>query len=238
MLPQRRWPWIAQQNWENILFIHTPVHEKAIRSLVPFPLEIDQFKGTSWLSIVLFRVTGTRLRGLPAYLSYPSFYQMNLRTYVRFGNERGVYFFTIHGSDSIVNFGGNLVGLPFTKAPMRISKENDWFSFKATQLFHHAQSKLHLSYKPCSHSIDTYSYTLPHFLTERYAIWMIRHNHIIKAPITHAPWNLHEAILSTHTTKHIPFPITDTSLIHYAAYKHSMIHPFEKVGIVSSSPFS
>lgn len=236
MIPNRRWPWVAQQNWKNILFIHTPVNEKMIQLLVPFPIEIDTFQGTPWISVVLFRASGSRLRGMPKPFSYPDFYQMNVRTYVRFGDERGVYFFAIHGSDPIVNFGGNLVGLPFIKAPMIISKEKGIYSFKASQLFQHPQSKLHISYKPLPQKVHMHPTSLAHFLTERYAIWMVRNNHIVKAPITHSPWNLHEATLSTHVAEHIPFPLTDHSVIHYAEDKHTVIHPFEKVGIVSPLP--
>lgn len=210
------------------------VTETFLRSFVPFPFKIDTFQESPWLSVVLFRATRSRFRGMPSFLSYPDFFQMNVRTYVRFGNEPGVYFLTIHGSDSLVNLGGSLVGLPFIKAPMSISKEEGTYSFKASQIFQHPQSTLEISYTPTSQKVHMHTASLPYFLTERYAIWMVHNNHLVKAPITHSPWNLHEATVSIHIAKHIPFSITDSSVIHYAKHKHTVMHPFEKVGIISS----
>lgn len=233
MIPKRRWPWVAQQNWEDILFIHQPMNYETLRSFVPYPFEIDMYNNQGWLSIVLFRATKSRLRFMPEYLSFPPFYQMNIRTYVRFGNERGVYFFNIHANNSIVETTGNIAGMPFMKAPMTINQEGDNLLFKAHQLFDHPQSKFHVSYEPMSQDVNMHPDLLPHFLAERYAIWMIRGNTILKAPIFHSHWKPKQANISVLDATHMPFSITDDVVAHYINFKHSFLHPFEKIGIVS-----
>src|SRR5699024_11745815 len=84
---QQGFPWIAQQNWEDILFIHTPVPASVLQEYVPAPFTIDTYNGQGWLTLVLFRATNSRFRYFPSFLSYPKLNQMNLRTYVTFGGE-------------------------------------------------------------------------------------------------------------------------------------------------------
>lgn len=232
MIPKRRWPWIAQQNWEDIVFIHKPVEYEALKPFVPYPFEIDTHNKQAWISIILFRATNSRLRFMPSVLSYPSFYQMNFRTYVRFGDERGVYFFNIHANNSLVTTVGKASGMPFNTSPMIIRQDEDRRLFKANQLFNQPESTLHVSYQPTTQHVNMDPDGLPHFLAERYAIWMIRDHRIIKAPIFHSHWKLREAHISILESSHMPFSITEDDIAHYVDFKHSFLHPFEKVGIV------
>src|SRR5699024_5987219 len=121
---KRRYPWIAQQSWQDVLFIHTPVSPQNLRRFVPAPFKIDTYDGSGWMSLVIFRATNSRLRYMPKWLSYPPFYQMNMRTYVRFGNERM----------SSYSSGGRAVSLPFRQVPMMIRKENDRLLFRGDPL--------------------------------------------------------------------------------------------------------
>src|SRR5699024_5156142 len=114
----------------------------SLRPFVPYPFEIDMYEDRAWVSIVLFQTTHSRLRFMPAALSFPAFYQMNIRTYVRFGDERGVCFFNIHVSNPIVQMGGEMVRMPFTTADMTMQNKKRKTFFEANQLFQHPQSKL------------------------------------------------------------------------------------------------
>lgn len=231
---KRRFPWIAQQNWQDILFIHTPVSQRALRKVVPAPFTIDTYKGRTWISIVLFKATNSRLRYMPEWLSYPLFHQMNIRTYVRFGDERGVYFFSINTDRKLTALGGNAVSLPFRQAPMMIQKENDHFLFSGEQLPAGQKGMLQVAYQPHSPVFTSGTDSLSHFLTERYCIWMVRGSHLVKAPIIHTHWRLQQTYTSIQGNRHFPFPFTDETFSHYSAYKHAMIYPFENVGIIAS----
>lgn len=228
---KRRFPWIAQQNWRDVLFIHTPISERTLREFVPAPFQIDTYEGKAWVSMVLFQATNTRLRYMPEWFAYPPFYQMNVRTYVHFGKEQGVYFFSIHTDNQFAAMGGKVVSLPFRQAPMTIQKENDQFLFTADQLPVGGKGMLQCICQPNSPVFKSTPDSLSYFLTERYCIWMIRGNDLVKAPITHAPWRLQQASTSVWGNEDVSFPFTADTISHYAAYKHAMIHPFEKVGI-------
>src|SRR5699024_8961642 len=144
---QRRFPWIAQQNWQDILFIHTPISQHTLRNFVPFPFKIDTYEGKSWISIVLFKAKKSRLRYMPGWLSYPTFYQMNIRTYVRFGNELGAYFLSSIANRLLAAIGGSAVSLPFNKASISINEQNDYFAFSGEGLPNNYKETVQISYR-------------------------------------------------------------------------------------------
>lgn len=227
MIAQRKWPWVAQQNWQDVLFVHTPVPPETLRQYVPYPFEIDTYHGNAWVTVVLFEATHSRLRTMPERIAYPSFYQMNLRTYVQYGNERGVYFFSINVSDRMVQIGGRLASLPFSKACMHIKKEGDTYRFSADHLFGRPYITFDVMYAPQSAVFTPEAGSLSHFLTERYCIWIHRHQKVLKAPIYHTHWDLQDAQMLNHARAHLPFPMTHETIAHYARFKQAYIHPFE-----------
>ena len=233
LIEKRQWPWIAQQNWQDILFIHLPTSYEKLRSLVPAPFKIDTYDGQGWMSIVLFRATHSRLRYMPEPLSFPPFYQMNIRTYVTFRNEPGVYFFSINTNNSFVKLGGSLASLPFSKANMTMQQEEDKIYFEANRLFNERNAAFKVAYSPDVSSFSPRAASLSYFLTERYCIWMFRGNTILKAPILHSRWNLQQATISILKNTNLPFHFTEDMIAHYAPFKHSLIHPFERFGKVS-----
>src|SRR5699024_7468190 len=160
---------------------------------------------------------------------------MNVRTYVRFGNERGVYFFSINVDDPFVSIGGNLASLPFSQAGMAMKKQKDGsFHFAANRLFANQKHSFDVSYTPDTTMFTPQNDSLSSFLTERYCIWTFRGNTIVKAPIFHTHWQLQKAAITVHTGDNFPVPITKETLAYYAHHKHAFIHPFEKTGIASS----
>lgn len=203
-----------------------------IRRIVPYPFEIDFFNNMAWVSIVLFEATHSRLRNMPLSCSFPRFYQMNIRTYVRFGNERGVYFLKIHTDNRIVKKGGTLTGLPFINAELGMEKGVDTFFFKGQHLFNNPKSSFSVTYEPLSVPCPHHENTLSYFLLERYCIWMIRNGNIVKAPIFHTNWSPYPADITILNSHQFSFPITEKSIAHFESFKHAMIHPFERIGKV------
>lgn len=235
MIEKRRWPWVAMQNWQDILFIHTPVSESTLRSLVPPPFEIDTYDGSGWVSIVLFEATGSRIRYMPPPFSYPRFYQMNVRTYVNFGNEPGVYFFAINTNSKVVNVGGQLVSMPFFNATITMQKSKGLFYFAASHKLINESDDMAFKavYQPQAPSFKPEVGTLPFFLTERYCIWMTQGERIVKSPIFHSHWDLHDVNFSITENKGLPFSFSAKTLAHYSSFKQSVIYPFEMYGMIS-----
>src|SRR5699024_8312268 len=113
MITKRKYPYVAEQLWTDVLFLHWPVSPQVIRSFVPKPLQINTFDGNAWVSIVVFQAKNSHVRGLPTWTSFPSVTQINVRTYVSCPQhiERGVYFFSLHVNHFLAVLGArNLYG--------------------------------------------------------------------------------------------------------------------------------
>ncbi|MGH7350587.1 MAG: DUF2071 domain-containing protein, partial [Candidatus Rokuibacteriota bacterium] len=77
------------QTWHDLLFAHWPVPIEALRPRVPPRLPIDTYQGQAWLGIVPFRMSGVRLRLLPALPRLSAFPELNVRTYVTVNGKPG-----------------------------------------------------------------------------------------------------------------------------------------------------
>src|SRR5918912_1133795 len=64
--PLPKGAWVLRMRWLDLLFMHWPVPETSLRSLVPPALKLDTFDGSAWLGITPFRMERTHPRFLPA----------------------------------------------------------------------------------------------------------------------------------------------------------------------------
>jgi len=85
--------WEAE--WDRVLMLHWAVPAAALQKVVPFPL--DEFDGSAWVSAVAFHLRGMRLpwagRWLGRFsLPFTNHAFLNLRTYVKVGDESGIFF--------------------------------------------------------------------------------------------------------------------------------------------------
>src|ERR1700744_4806921 len=103
--------------WERTLFVHFEVPAGPLQKSVPFPLDLHE--GRAYVSLVAFTMRDMRFRrGGPAlnWLLKPiaTHNFLNVRTYVKHGNERGIYFLTQWLSNWLsVQLGPLLYGLPY-----------------------------------------------------------------------------------------------------------------------------
>ena len=99
--PMLTQPWIIYQEWNDALFMHWKVDQKILREMVPTKLELETFEDQYWVSIVVFRLEKARPRFLPHIPVISNFHEINVRTYVRMGDKRGVYFLDIEAENWI-----------------------------------------------------------------------------------------------------------------------------------------
>ncbi|CAN5326291.1 hypothetical protein BH23BAC1_BH23BAC1_46180 [soil metagenome] len=55
-------PWIMQQTWQDLLFLHYKIPFEVLRPLVPERLELDTYRGDAWISITPFKMRNVRFR--------------------------------------------------------------------------------------------------------------------------------------------------------------------------------
>lgn len=115
----------------DVLFAHWPVDPSTLRPHVPDPLSVATFDGAARVSVLALENVSVA----PGSLSVPrplrrGFPQLNLRTYVEYGDTTGVYFLSLDsGSRAGAAVGRRLFGLPFQPARGRISRTDDTVRF-------------------------------------------------------------------------------------------------------------
>lgn len=232
MITKRAYPWIGRQTWREILFLHWHVAPDVVQPLVPAPFVLDTFDDQAWISIVVFQAEQSVPRGLPTTFAYRGVTQINVRTYVfnPINAERGVYFLSLHVNSFLAIAGAKLLySLPFHYAEtMKKHKgqniclhtvKNEKTLFTGT--YHIKKSKINTD--------------LTAFLTERYCIWNIHRNKIVKIPIMHSRWNHYETVTTIQENKLVPPFIqnVENEFAHFAYEKHSHLYPYETHGFIA-----
>jgi len=192
------------QTWTDLLFAHWPVPFERLRALVPEPLVLETFDGSAWVGVVPFRITGLRVRGLPAPLGL-DFPELNVRTYVRVGDRPGVYFFSLDAGSRLAVWGARtFFRLPYYRAEMGVAIEAEWVRYRSRRCVSDrgARAEFRARYRPTGPAIAAAPGTLEHFLTERYCLFtVLRSRRVLRVDIDHAPWPLQpaEAEIETNT---------------------------------------
>jgi len=228
-LPEGKW--LMRQAWHDLLFAHWPVPAEVIAPFVPKELQLDLLEGTAWISLLPFQVQSSNMRGLLPLPFVGSFYELNMRTYVTYRNQPGVYFFSLDASEHLAVTAARFAGLPYFNANISMNEENG-------ELFFHAQRV-----DPRGHSevfAGTYSLksaeifhaepnTQLYWLTERYRLFYSKDGAIMAGDIHHLPWPLQSAELvieqnTMTTTLGINLP-KEPALITYTKHLDALVWP-------------
>jgi uncharacterized protein len=219
-------PWIMFQSWQDLLFAHWRLPAAALESLVPRPLAIDLFEGHAYVGIAPFRVAGLRARGLPALPGLADFQELNCRTYVRHQDRTGVFFFSLDASSRAAVFGARAAyRLPYHRADMHWQTSGDWIDFRSRR--HDDDAIFEARYRPVGPEAEPVPGTLDHFLTERYALFVVDAGDVLRTDIHHRPWRLRrgEAVITRNTVAAaagISIPEHEP-ILHFAAVQDTLV---------------
>ncbi|WP_078593256.1 YqjF family protein [Evansella clarkii] len=237
-----KWPWVARQQWENLLFLHWPVQVEELRPYVPSPFNIETYNGRAWISIVPFRASWNGFRGMPGKLPFSDFLEINVRTYVNFYGEPGVYFLSLDTDSRLAAAGArSAFSLPYLKAEITLEETGDGLFYESRRTEKAARDAYFSVYIKhiASQEIDMEKGSLTEWLTERYCLWTLKGDKILKGPISHSPWRLKKAeaewSMNGMTSFQSGRDISDKPIIQYCKEKMVGFHPFEKYGIADVS---
>ncbi len=222
--------WMISQEWHHTLFVHWPVPASSIREHVPPELEIDTFKGWAWIGIVPFQVKNMRGRYIPSLPFFSSYMEVNVRTYVKFGERSGVYFFSLDANHLLAVTGAKLVfGLAYKQAKIQF-RINEYIEIKSIRVPSSDKSaKLKVNYRPETEVFFSEQGTLEHWLTERYCLWTRRGSKLFRGDIHHTKWELQRAQAELLQDILIPFVdqrfLQAPPLLHYNKYKKAFFWP-------------
>src|SRR5262245_26571807 len=105
--------------WSNLFLATYAVPHDLLRPRLPPGLELDIWERQAFVSLVAFDFLQTRVLGVP-WPGYRDFPEVNLRFYVRHGNQRGVTFIREFVPRRLVAWMARLLyNEPYVAAPMR-----------------------------------------------------------------------------------------------------------------------
>jgi uncharacterized protein len=132
--------WLMLVRESHLLFVSWRVPASAVRSLVSKALEIDTFDGSAWVTVETLHMDTVRFRNLPPPPRPIKGVEVNVRTYVKWGNVRGVCFLSLDCPGAIGNALNRAVfNLPFHTAEVGLELEGDNYQVDSTRLEHGAQ---------------------------------------------------------------------------------------------------
>jgi len=86
---------VMTQVWTDVLFLHWRYDPAVVQLLLPSGVAIDTFDGSAWVGLVPFQMERITFGPLPPVPRLGTFPEVNVRTYVRAGSRRGVWFFSL-----------------------------------------------------------------------------------------------------------------------------------------------
>ena len=181
------------QTWENLLFAHWPLAAATLAPRIPADLALDTRDGTAWLAITPFRLTGLRLRGLPAIPGLSGFPEINVRTYVIRDGRPGVFFFSLDaGSRLAVAAARRWYRLPYHHARFSIDHRDGRVTY-ASRRATGSPAEFSVVYEPTGAVSPATRGSLAWWLTERYSLYTAGSSGLYRADIEHQPWPLQPA---------------------------------------------
>ena len=206
--PQRaRGPWVAEMGMDHVIAGHWRVATDELRALVPPALELDEFDGSPWVSILVLDMDRVRFRWLPPIPGAKSFAEVNIRTYVKHQGRRGVWFLSIDTRPrAIVWLSRAVFRQPYHRSDVTYSASPLGGRLESTRLQQEKQgggARLVFDYtvgdaegEPAADG------SLGQFLSERY--WMFRTTRrgaVRSTALSHGPWAIKPAQIVVETSE-------------------------------------
>jgi hypothetical protein len=184
------------QRWHDLLFAHWEISPSLLKEAVPVPLELDLYEGSAWVGIIPFTISGVRLRGTPALPRLSAFTELNVRTYVRYRDLSGVYFFSLDaGSRLAVTAARRWYRLPYYRAQMKAHRQEEEIEYRSRRMHHSVPpAELLVRYHPTGEARLPKPGSLDHWLVERYRLLTVHEGRVLVAEIHHPAWRLRPAV--------------------------------------------
>jgi uncharacterized protein YqjF (DUF2071 family) len=193
--PLPRGSWVMFQRWHDLLFAHWPVPAEDLRRQLPRGLDLDLFDGQAWLGVVPFRMSGVRLRATPPLPGLSAFPELNVRTYVRRGEQRGVWFLSLDAASRLaVRAARAWFHLPYFEAEMELVARAGEVAYRSLRTHPGAApAEFRAEYGPVAPVEPARRDTLEAFLVERYSLFALGPRGLACGEIHHLPWPIQRA---------------------------------------------
>ncbi|HRF50721.1 MAG TPA: DUF2071 domain-containing protein [Anaerolineales bacterium] len=195
--PLPKTPWVMQQTWAQLLFMHWRVDAEVMAAALPGGLEPDTCDGSAWIAVVPFTMRDVYPRYTTAVPWLSHFAELNVRTYVNVGGKPGVLFFSLDAANPIaVEIARGWYRLPYLNARMSLNEqEAGWIDYASRRTDNRGRAaELRVRYRPTGLAYRAHPGTLEWFLTERYCLYTLdARGRLMRGEIHHEQWPLQRA---------------------------------------------
>ncbi len=184
--------------WLHLLFAHWPINVEQLRPLIPSALEIDVHDGTAWIGLVPFTMRDVNLAPLPvgSWRGFSAFHECNVRTYVTYHDEPGVWFFSLDAASRLAVWGARrFFHLPYFNSRIALNCNGDRVDYSVDRI-DKPPGRLRCAWTASQPMQPSRKGDLTYFLTERYVLYSAdTMGRVFRGPIWHKRWSLREAEL-------------------------------------------
>jgi uncharacterized protein YqjF (DUF2071 family) len=185
------------QRWEDVVFLHWPYDPAAVAAVLPRGVEVDVYDGRAWVGLVPFHMRGL---GIPGWAPLPgvgSFPEVNVRTYVRVGGYRAVWFCSLDVDRWLPTLTARAAyRLPYCAGEVAHARAGDTVTSSVERRWPRPAAVKGATTRISVRIGDPVDTTDPflRFLTGRWGLISAgRGGSLRYAPVDHEPWRLHAA---------------------------------------------
>jgi uncharacterized protein len=229
----RGWQW--RQTWKDVLFLHWEVAGDRLHRLLPDHVELDRWDGSAWVSAVAFRLAKVQLGPLPPVPLCTNFLELNLRTYVLYRGEPGIYFLSMHADARVAVAAARwLTPLPYRHAPMACCSEQGQWRWQCGPSVAGRAALLNGRFQPQGEARPVAADSLDVWLLERYRAFVPdRQGTLYCMAVEHAPWDVCGSTAEIAQVSCEPSLGIDLSrtpcLSHFSDGVGAVVLPFERI---------
>lgn len=213
---------VMVQRWSDLVFLHWPYPPTEVQALLPDGLAVDTFDGRAWIGLIPFRMDDLGLPGLAPLPLVGTFPEVNVRTYVRAGGRRGVWFFSLD-VDRVVPALVARAGyhLPYCAGDTHHERRADRIVARVDRHWPRPDRPARTAVE-VTITDDPADEPLSRFLTDRWRLFSsTRRGSLRTAPVVHPPWRRYRARVE-HLDDHL---VSATGLPAPVGPPHAMWSP-------------
>lgn len=184
--------------WENLCLFTYAVAPELLQPYLPKGLELDTINGAAFVSLVAFDFLDTTVFGVkwPGFVNFP---EINLRFYVRRGEERGVVFIRELVPQFLVAFMAKVFyNEPYRSCPMGSSIKRLGDTIEVEHELRHAGKQYGIKLTASQSCILPEADSVEHFFKEHRWGYGISHSgQTGRYEVIHPVWEVHEVISHT-----------------------------------------
>lgn len=186
---------VMVQRWTDVVFLHWRCPPDAVQRLLPAGVQVEVHDGSAWVGLVPFRMEGLGVPGLAPLPLVGEFPEVNVRTYVRSGSHRGVWFFSLDIDRRLPTLVARVAyRLPYCFGRVEHHRVGDIVTSTVHRRWPRSREASRTEIAVRTGAETDPAAPLEHFLTSRWGLIAAnRRGSLRYAAVDHQPWPLHRA---------------------------------------------